>query len=187
VQAAGYDSRGAPSVEVEVPGTGTVGEPVEIAVPTEEVFSPLLEFGDGESLADTEATHVYEEPGEYEVTFSGAEVLGYRSSARHTITIAPREGSSEPGSGPLAEGGTPPAPLPGPAGTGATTALRSPSTACTAARHARKSALRRLRLVQMKLKRARIAAEAGRLRSSTRRQIAALRRARRRVGRACRS
>ena len=39
VQAAGYDPLGLPEVEVEVPPTGEVGEPVEILAPTEEVFA----------------------------------------------------------------------------------------------------------------------------------------------------
>jgi PKD domain len=102
IQAAGYDPLGTPKVEVEVPTTGTVGEPVEISTPTEQVWAPKIEFGDGESAANTQAVHTYEEPGEYEVTFSGAEVLGYRSSVTKTITIKPsgwevkREGSIEP-------------------------------------------------------------------------------------------
>ena len=87
IQAAGYDPLGTPVIEVEVPATGTVGEEVEISTPTEEVWAPKIEFGDGESAAKTAAVHTYEEPGEYEVTFSGAEVLGYRSSATRTITI----------------------------------------------------------------------------------------------------
>ena len=92
VQAAGYDPEGLPEVELEVPVEGTVGEPVEISTPTEELFAPLLEFGDGESVADTAASHVYEAPGKYDVVLGGAEVLGYRASAQRTITIAPAGG-----------------------------------------------------------------------------------------------
>jgi hypothetical protein len=89
VQAAGYDPDGAPVVEVEAPPTGTVGEPVEISTPTEGLFAPLIEFGDGESVDDTQASHKYDEAGEYQVTIGGAEVLGYRSSTQRTITILP--------------------------------------------------------------------------------------------------
>jgi hypothetical protein len=96
VQAAGYDPEGLPEVAVEAPATATVGEPVSIATPTAGMFSPVLEFGDGESAASTQADHVYDEPGEYEVKASGAEVLGYRASAQRTIMILPA-GSPEPG------------------------------------------------------------------------------------------
>lgn len=51
VQAAGYDPEGLPEVELEIPAEGTAGEPVEISTPTEGLFAPLLEFGDGERLA----------------------------------------------------------------------------------------------------------------------------------------
>jgi hypothetical protein len=102
IQAAGYDPLGAPTVQVEAPETATVGEEVEISTPTAEVWAPRIDFGDGESAAKTEALHTYEEPGEYEVTFSGAEVLGYRSSVTRTITVEPgpwvatEDGSIEP-------------------------------------------------------------------------------------------
>jgi hypothetical protein len=120
VQAAGYDVNEAPAEEgLEVPTTGTVGTPVEVSVPTTDVWSPVLEFGDGTSISDdtrimradsqlshstvttdgATAVHTYSQPGRYSVTFSGTEVLGYRTSARRTIVIASAKGSSDPEGG----------------------------------------------------------------------------------------
>ncbi len=87
VQAAGYDGFEAPSETLEVPEEGVVGAPVEISVPPENIWSPKIEFGDGASADSTSATHTYAAPGEYTVTFSGTEVLGYESSAQRTILI----------------------------------------------------------------------------------------------------
>lgn len=186
VQAAGYDPEGLPEVELEVPVEGTVGEPVEISTPTEELFAPLLEFGDGESVVDTEANHVYEEPGEYEVILGGAEVLGYRASAQRTITIAPAGGESEseaelPGSG---VGGTqvPAAVSPG-GGSGAPAPAVSPQ--CVAATAARDAAHRRLAAIGTAWRRAGSGPRADRLLAAKRAQVAVLRRARHRAAAAC--
>jgi hypothetical protein len=187
VQAAGYDPSGPPAVELEVPDTGTAGEPVEISSPTEEVFAPLIEFGDGESVADTEASHVYEEPGEYEVKFGGAEVLGYRASIRRTITILPAEEQSPEPEPETPGSGTPDpeeAPAP-PAGPGPPAANPNPSARCVTAVAARDVALHRLRLIRARLSGAQGAGQARRLSAAKRRQAAALRRARRRVAEAC--
>lgn len=195
VQAAGYDPDGAPVVEIEAPATGTVGEPVEVSTPTEGLFAPLIEFGDGESTGGTEASHKYEEAGEYQVTVGGAEVLGYRSSTQRTITILPA------GSPPESEGETPDSEpegkTPGPDGTGAKAmpvlpaaagpAVVDPSASaqCVAAEAARVSALRRLRRTGAKLSRASTPNEAHRLAAAKRRQVAALGRARQHVADAC--
>ena len=183
VQAAGYDPDGLPTVELEVPVTGTVGEPVAISTPTEGLYAPLIEFGDGESVADTQASYEYEEPGEYKVTLGGAEVLGYRSSAQRTITIVPADSSSEPEAespGPGAKempavtsSADPPPTAP------------SPSTRCVAAQAARDSALRRFKFIGAKLSRARGTRGARRLTAARRAQAAVLRGARQRVADAC--
>lgn len=195
VQAAGYDPDGAPVVDIEVPATATVGEPVEVSTPTEDLFAPLIEFGDGESVADTEASHKYEEAGEYQVTVGGAEVLGYRSSTQRTITILPAGSPSEPegetpGSDPKGEPS-------GPGGTGEKAVQGGPSVAgpatvdppasaqCVAAKAARLSALRRLRRTSAKLSRAGDSGEAQRLAAAKSRQAAALGRARQRVAGVC--
>jgi hypothetical protein len=191
VQAAGYDPEGLPEVELEIPVEGTVGEPVEISTPTEELFAPLLEFGDGESVADTEASHVYEEPGEYEVTLGGAEVLGYRASAQRTITIAATgpEGEPEPEAKPELPqpdaGGTQTPPAAGSAGDlGPTAPPVSPQ--CLAASGARDAAHRRLVALGSAWRHAAGGTpKAARLLAAKRAQAAALRRARHRVAASC--
>jgi hypothetical protein len=194
VQAAGYDPEGLPEVELEVPVEGTVGEPIEISTPTEELFAPLLEFGDGDSVADTEASHVYDEPGEYEVTLGGAEVLGYRASAQRSIAIAPAgdESESEPEPGGEAEAGLPGSSVGGtqiPAngspggGSGAVAATASPQ--CVAATAARDAAHRRLVVLGRAWRHAGSTARADRLLAAKRAQAVALRRARRRAAAAC--
>ena len=95
---------------------GTVGEEIEVSTPTEGLYSPQIEFGDGAKVAGTEATHVYDEPGTYLVKAAGAEELGYVGFAQETITISGKgkgeeepetEPDPDPGSGGAgAEGGT---------------------------------------------------------------------------------
>jgi len=192
VQAAGYDPDGLPEVELEVPVEGTVGEPIEISTPTEKLFAPLLEFGDGGSVADTEATHVYEEPGEYKVTLGGAEVLGYRASAQHTITIAADGSGGEPETKPEPEakleqpqpnaGGTQ-LTADSNAGPGPSTPLVSPQ--CLAASAARDAAHRRLVALGAAWRHAAGTPKAARLLTAKRSQAAALRRARHRVAASC--
>jgi hypothetical protein len=187
VQAAGYDPEGLPEVELEVPVEGTVGEPVEISTPTEGLFAPLLEFGDGGSVADTEATHVYEEPGKYEVTLGGAEILGYRASVRETITIAPAgsggggEESKTEVEAPVGNSGSSGA---GAGSSGNQVGSPSPSAACLAAEASRDSALHHLRALGSKLARAKGPA-ARRLTAAKRKQAARLAGARQRVAGAC--
>lgn len=186
VQAAGYDPNGLPAVELEAPATGTVGEPVEISTPTEGLFSPLIEFGDGESVADTQASHSYEKPGEYQVTAGGAEVLGYRSSIQRMITIVPAGPSSEPEAESPGSGAT--------ATTGASVVVPSADPPpygdsrpglCAAAETARDAALRRFKLIGAKLSRVRGANGVRRLTTAKRQQAAALRRTRRHVADVC--
>jgi hypothetical protein len=195
VQAAGYDPEGLPEVELEIPTEGTVGEPVEISTSTEGLFAPLLEFGDGNSVADTDATHVYEEPGEYEVTLGGAEILGYRASVRESITIAPAgpggggeesetEVETPSGNSGSSGGGAGGASNDNRADSSAADA-QSTSAACIAAKAARDGALHRLRVLRDRLARAKGAAEAHRLAAAKRKQTARLAGARRRVDSAC--
>jgi hypothetical protein len=158
VQAAGYDPDGIPEVTVEAPTEGTTGEPVEVSTPTENLYSPVIEFGDGESVAGTAGTHSYEDPGEYEVVAAGAEELGYRGTASRTITIRrsgegpdPEEpggedpGGEEPGGGSGA-GGEQPAPTP------PTSSPSSLPPACPTARAAEKAAAQRLRRTKRRLR-----------------------------------
>lgn len=97
VQAAGYDALGSPPEELDAPATGTVGAPVEVSTPERDVYSPLLEFGDGASSTTSgDASHTYSNPGTYTVTFSGTEVMGYRSTVRRTIVIEPASSGQSP-------------------------------------------------------------------------------------------
>ena len=169
VQAAGYDPDGIPEVTVEAPAEGTTGEPVEVLTPTENLYSPEIEFGDGESVAGTTATHSYDEPGEYEVVAAGAEELGYRGTAARMITIrdsgeGPPDGEESgdgPGSGEPGEGESPgddhhdgsPAPTMTSA-TPSTSSQPSPASACESARAARRDAALGLRQAKRRLKRA---------------------------------
>jgi hypothetical protein len=90
VQAAGYDAVEHPET-IEVPIVGEVGAPVAFAATSDDVWSPLLSFGDGTSAASADTTHTYSEPGEYVVTFSSTEVLGYRASTQRSIRIEPKD------------------------------------------------------------------------------------------------
>lgn len=108
VQAAGYDAIEHPET-LEAPIVGEVGAPVAFAAASDDVWSPLLNFGDGTSEPSADATHTYAEPGEYTVTFSSTEVLGYRTSTHRLITIKPATGTTEtdtPKSGQSGSGAT---------------------------------------------------------------------------------
>jgi hypothetical protein len=108
VQAAGYDTIEHPET-LEAPVAGEVGAPVAFTASSDDVWSPLLSFGDGMSVPSADATHTYTEPGEYTVTFSSTEVLGYRTSTHRFITIKPAPGTTETGttgSGQSDSGGT---------------------------------------------------------------------------------
>jgi hypothetical protein len=100
VEAAGYDPEGVGDVELEAPPTAEVGEPVAISMSRAGLFAPVIDFGDGDTAVTTRATHTYEAPGEYEVSGSGAEVLGYATSSSQTIKVVPAGmgGGTPPGS-----------------------------------------------------------------------------------------
>jgi hypothetical protein len=198
VQAAGYDPGGIPTVEVEAPAEGMVGQPVEISTPTAGLFAPLIEFGDGTSAPEAEATHTYDEAGEYEVKVGGAEVLGYRATTERTIAIAAAGSSPEPEPEPEEEPGPKPNPEsagPGaivptkgstpPAGGESPPATAPPSPACAKAEAARDQALRGLKVAATKLSRAHGVPELRRLSAAKRRQAVALRRARQRLASSC--
>jgi PKD domain-containing protein len=183
VQAAGYNPDGLPVVEVEAPEEAVVGAPVEVSTPTEGLYSPQIEFGDGTKVAGAEATHVYEEPGEYTVRAVGAEELGYQVSAEQTIRVLGDgdEGEPDPGDGGGSGGADPPPPPPPnpplePVG---------PSAECLAARAAREAAATRLRRLDRRLDRADGSTARRRLRAAKRKQVTVLRKARLRVAEVC--
>lgn len=122
IEAAGYDPEGLADVELEAPTTAEVGEPVAISMSRAGLFAPRIAFGDGSSAGAVEASHTYEAPGEYQVSGSGAEVLGYTASSSQTIKIVPAGaggGSTEtpaggdPGGAPESGSGAPETPSSG--------------------------------------------------------------------------
>jgi len=187
VKAAGYDPDGVPTVEVEAPEEAETGESVEFEIPTEGLYSPELEFGDGGKAGGTAAVHVYADPGEYEVTAAGAEELGYRGSVTRTIKIV-GEGTGEGGEGEPEEesggaggqGGAPPL-----QGEGSPPIPSAASDQCDLAKAARDSAVATLRKVNQKLALSSSVKAHRRLRAVKRKRLASLRRARARVAAAC--
>lgn len=187
VQAAGYDPDGVPELTVEAPAEGTTGEPVEVSTPTENLYSPVIEFGDGESVAGTAATHTYEEPGEYEVVAGGAEELGYRGTAARTIAIrrpgegpSPEEPAAEESGGGTGETAKQAASTP----SGPTSSPLAVSSACASARASRKAAAERLRRTKGRLRGA-SPRRRSILLAAKRREAATLRKARARVASVC--
>lgn len=190
LQAAGYDAFPEPAEGLEVPEAGIAGNPLEISVPPENIWSPLLDFGDGGTAASTSATHVYVEPGEYTVRFTSTEVLGYPSSAERTILIAPSEdedGPGEPGGKNGGGAGEESVGKPDGGSFGPISAQPDPSPAadCQAARADYNRRLRRLRNLRGRMKRAANPAAARRMRSQRSHAAAALRRAGGRVAARC--
>jgi len=193
VQAAGYDADGLPAVELEAPLEATVGEEVEVSTPTAGLYSPTIDFGDGEEVAGTTAAHVYDAPGEYQLTAAGAEELGYRVSAQRTIKVLPGGPGEGPGSeekekedSPGDKGGTgsggggssgnaPPAQAP----------LPPAADACAAAQAGRAKAVAALKRARLKLARATGPKAHRRLAAAKRHRVAALRRAETRLTAAC--
>jgi hypothetical protein len=186
VQASGYDPDGLPTVEVEAPLEAVVGEEVEVATPTEGLYSPTIEFGDGEKVAGTAAVHTYDAPGEYEVTAAGAEELGYRASAQRTIEVLPSGDEEVPagGSGGGSSNVGPPS-----SGSSATPPANglppSPIDRCQPARAARTAAAQKLRSVSRRLASAEQPKAHRRLAAAKRKRSAALHRAEARVDAAC--
>jgi hypothetical protein len=103
VQAAGYDEDPPASEEFSVPSAGTIGEPVAFSAPTLNAFSPVIDFGDGESASLTSAVHQYSRVGMYTVRFGSTELLGYRTSVQRTIAIGPAELPAKPAEAPAEE------------------------------------------------------------------------------------
>jgi hypothetical protein len=92
IQAAGYDA-GPLIGGLEVPSTGTVGQPVSFSASPLAIWSALGEtswsFGDNSSASGTNVTHVYTAAGAYKVTLNSVDALGNASSASATIAISP--------------------------------------------------------------------------------------------------
>lgn len=191
VQAAGYDPDGLPAVELEAPLEATVGEEVEVSTPTAGLYSPTIDFGDGEEVAGTTAAHVYDAPGEYQLTAAGAEELGYRVSAQRTIKVLPGGPGEGPGSeeeegSPGDKGGTE-------SGGGGSSGIGPPAQAplppsedaCAAAQAGRAKAVAALKRARLKLAHAPGSKAHRRLAAAKRHRVAALQRAETRLAAAC--
>jgi PKD domain-containing protein len=92
LQGAGYDFSGPRLDGLQIPATGTVGEPVSFVVSPFDVFSlgaTSWTFGDGSQVANGNAvSHVYAAPGKYPVMVSAVDGSGNASTQTETITIA---------------------------------------------------------------------------------------------------
>ncbi|HTZ64734.1 MAG TPA: PKD domain-containing protein [Solirubrobacteraceae bacterium] len=92
IQAAGYQAAGPQLQSLDIPSTGTAGEPVGFSVSPLDVWAALRatrwSFGDGGSATGTSVTHTYAAAGAYQVTLTGEDVLGNTSSGARTITIS---------------------------------------------------------------------------------------------------
>ena len=91
VQATGYDFVGPQIRNLQIPATGTVGEPVFFAVSPFDVF-PLgatsWTFGDGSQAASgNTVSHVYSAPGAYPVIVSAVDAGGNTSTRIGAIAI----------------------------------------------------------------------------------------------------
>jgi hypothetical protein len=179
VQAAGYDPGGI-TADLEVPTTAEVGE--SISVQTGRLFSPQIDFGDGQSVADTTASHSYDRPGEYRVSASGTEVLGYAASSQRTITIVPA-GPTEESEAP--QPAAPPAAGSGGSGPVASSSWSSPSAVVTPSQGAGESAACVAARASLRSARSRLKRTVGKRAIATRRLLTAVKQAHRRVAAAC--
>ena len=92
LQGSGYDFSGPQLNGLQIPATGSVGEPVSFAVSPFDVFSlgaTSWTFGDGSPAGGGNAiSHVYTAPGAYPVTVSAVDVSGNASTQGATIAIS---------------------------------------------------------------------------------------------------
>jgi hypothetical protein len=127
-----------------------VGEPVEVSIPPEDIWSPELDFGDGTKVAATSATHVYEEEGEFEVSFASTNVLGYPTVANRTIEIGVAAETPE-GESPTGTSPQPPGPQAESAPPGPTESNGADPDPCRRAHAAHTRAVARLRRTRARL------------------------------------
>ncbi len=189
VQAAGYDPDGLPAVELEAPLEAEVGEEVEVSTLTAGLYSPTIDFGDGEEVAGLTAAHVFDAPGEYALTATGAEELGYRASGQRTIKVVEGEIGAPGLPGGPGSGGTPTADGGGSSSGSASPPVQGPppsgEDACATAQAARADAVTALKRAQRKLAGAAGTRAHHRLAAAKRKRGAALQRAQARLDAAC--
>ncbi len=92
ITAATLDAAGPVLDDLVVPATGTVGQPVAVAVTPHDVWSAVGDtdwsFGDGATATGTTATHVYATPGEYAITVTSRDEHGNATRETRSITIS---------------------------------------------------------------------------------------------------
>lgn len=91
LQGSGYDFAGPRLNGLQLPATGTVGEPVSFAVSPFDVFSlgtTSWTFGDGGQADGNAVSHVYPAPGIYPVTVNALDGSGNVSTQTAGITVS---------------------------------------------------------------------------------------------------
>ena len=98
IQAAAFDASPPAFTAVNVPATGTTGQPVAASATTLDTWSalgagqPSWNFGDGKLASGSSVTHVYAAPGTYTVTVGASDAVGNASppaTRQIVITNAP--------------------------------------------------------------------------------------------------
>ncbi len=98
IQAAAFDVSPPAFTAVNVPATGTTGQPVAASATTLDTWSalgagqPSWNFGDGKLASGSSVTHVYAAPGTYTVTVGASDAVGNASpptTRQIVITNAP--------------------------------------------------------------------------------------------------
>ncbi|MDQ2623270.1 MAG: PKD domain-containing protein [Actinomycetota bacterium] len=100
IQLAMYDEE-APGSTITGPATTTVGDPVRFSVAGDRwsPFTVSWSTGDGASHTGPSISHVYEEPGTYEISTTVTDASGHVDTAIHSIQVTPRP---DPGPNPVA-------------------------------------------------------------------------------------
>ena len=95
IQAAAFDASPPAFTAVNVPATGTTGQPVAASATTLDTWSalgagqPSWNFGDGKVASGPSVTHIYAAPGTYTVTVSASDAVGNASApATRQIVIS---------------------------------------------------------------------------------------------------
>jgi PKD domain len=95
IQAAAFDFSPPAFTALNVPATGTTGQPVAVSTTTLDTWSalgagqPSWSFGDGSSASGSSLTHVYTAPGSYTITVGASDAVGNATApATRQITIS---------------------------------------------------------------------------------------------------
>ncbi len=90
VRAAGYDADSPKLRDLSVPSRGTVDRPVSLSVLPSDAWpiaSTTFQFGDGSSAEGTSVSHVYADPGVYQVAVEATDAAGSTTSTTSQLTI----------------------------------------------------------------------------------------------------